>query len=180
MRSGSLPGLVERLESFAPADVTPESVSALVSAWDVSAAALRPYLNFRDEKYARNLVHRSSLFDVIVLCWKPGQATPVHDHSGQCGWVRVVRGKIRERLFALGDGRLDQTATGVVAAGPTVVGVDRVRAIHALDNPTDEGALEDAVTLHVYSRPHDSCYRYDPQSGERTRIALGFDTRPAG
>ena len=173
-----LKGLVERLETLAPEDLAPESVLELLSGWEVPESSLRPFVNFREDKYARNLVHRSTLFDVIVLCWKPGQATPIHDHSGQCGWVRVLRGKMRERLFALGDSRLDCTSTGVVTAGPTVVGVDRERAIHALDNPLDEGAHEDAVTLHLYSRPHDTCNRYDPQTGARERVQLQFDTQP--
>jgi cysteine dioxygenase len=156
----------------------------------VSGSALHPYQNFRDDRYTRSLVHRSDLFDVMVLCWRPGQATPVHNHSGQRGWVRVLRGAIEETTYRSsheGDADLsiieiddegvghnvflEELGQGVLAAGPGVVTADRTRAIHRIGNP----AREDTVTLHVYSRPHDCCLVFDPAARTCRRKELVFD-----
>ena len=46
--------------------------------------------------YARRLIHRDPRFTIVAMVWAPGQATPIHDHSGVwCvegvynGWCRV-------------------------------------------------------------------------------------------
>ena len=184
-----LPDLVARLEELRPdeRDLVPE----LLAGAEVSDSALEPFLSFRDERYTRNLVHRGELFDVLVVCWNPGQHSPIHDHSNQLGWVRVLRGTLAETAYAKrrgaahGDGgsacealaapALDRVGDTVLAAGPAVAAVDRRRAVHRLGNP----AGEPAVSLHVYSRPYDSCLVYDDPEQRPRLVALAFDTAPA-
>jgi cysteine dioxygenase len=116
----------------------------------------------------------------------------VHNHAGQLGWVRLVRGAIREDRFRYpggaatadpatveidADGRgsgvvLEACGTALVDRVGAVATVDRVRAIHRLGNPADAG--EGALTLHVYSRPHDSCLCFDPDQGTCWRRELRF------
>lgn len=188
-----LEGLVAELLRMEDAAVVPEDVAELVARCEVRGSELRPFLSFRDETYTRNLVRRSAWFDVIVLCWRPGQRTPVHDHSGQHGWVRVLRGALREELFepagppSAGAGSacelvkrvpLRAAADAVVGAGPAVVAVDPVRAIHRLGNPADRGTDEVAVSLHVYSKPHDACSVFDLDTGAVARRELRFQSAP--
>lgn len=193
----SLDTLVASLESLGPLDVTLAAVTERLTDGRLDEASLAPYLHWRDDKYARNLVHRCDLFDVILLCWKPGQATPVHNHSGQRGWVQVLRGQLEETSWAAPGGgalpdlalvdvdddgvghglRLERTGHGVVDSPDTVVTVDRERAIHQLGNPDPR---EPTVSLHVYSRPHDSCLAFDPEQQTCRRVALSFDTVPEG
>ncbi len=184
MNTQTLPldALVERLERLDEASVSTQAVAQLVSEVQLPEGSLDPFLNFSGETYTRNLVHRSPLFDVIVLCWEPGQSTPVHDHGGQLGWVRVLRGRLEEVAYAPLEegarGRLEETGRGVVSAGKTVVTVDPVRAIHRLGNPAEPGRGKNAVSLHVYSRSLDSCLVYDPEQGSAERKELRFDTLP--
>ena len=186
---GSIQELVARLHALPEDDITLDGVSKLVAATDVDDASLAPFLNFRDGRYTRNLVARSEFFDVIVLCWMPGQRTPIHNHSGQRGWVRVVRGALEEVTYETGPGvgaeacalatggPLTESGRARFAASPAVVTVDEVRAVHRLGNPEAEGGPR-AVSLHVYSRPHDSCLTYDADTGAVTRVQLSFDTTP--
>src|SRR5271157_6227484 len=58
------------------------------------AEALSPYLLWNPQVYARNLIYRDDFFEVLALCWLPGQRTPVHSHGGQLGWVTVVQGEL--------------------------------------------------------------------------------------
>jgi cysteine dioxygenase len=191
----SLPDVVERLERLDASQVTPERVTGLLGEGLIDEASLRRYLCFRDDKYARIGVHRSELFDVLVLCWRPGQLTPVHNHNGQMGWVRLLRGRIEETTWRLQGGgstpdltaveiddegvghgvELEPTGHSEVADPGTVVSVDRVRAIHRLGNPRRHAGDEPAVTLHVYSRPHDTCLTFDVEARTCKRQRMTLD-----
>jgi len=196
VRELSLADLVARVDGLAAEEVALDRVSELVSRVRLAGSELRPYLNFQDDRYTRNLVHRSDLFDVIVLCWMPGHRTPVHNHSGQLGWVRVLRGALEETAFApdpdLGAGgpepveeacllaarvALVESGHALAAAGEGVITVDRERAVHRLGNPAPAGG-EAAVSLHLYSRPHDSCLVFDLENQRGRRRTLAFDTTP--
>lgn len=40
------------------------------------------YCFFNEVRYARNLVERNQYFELIVICWKAGQQSPIHNHEG--------------------------------------------------------------------------------------------------
>ena len=42
---------------------------------------IEPYIQFTDDRYARNLVYKTPDFECLVLCWLPGQRSPIHDHG---------------------------------------------------------------------------------------------------
>lgn len=143
--------------------------------------------HFLADRYSRNRLARTRDFEVLLLCWEPGQETRIHDHSGQSGWVRVLEGAIEETVFDFAplaevdvpDGasaaacRLRETERRVVPAGKAVARVDPERAIHRLRNPRERG--ERAVTLHVYCKPHDSCMTYDLEQRTSERVELVAD-----
>ena len=41
----------------------------------------REFALFCPHKYARNLVEFNDNFELIILCWLPGQESPIHNHS---------------------------------------------------------------------------------------------------
>ena len=187
----SLQPLVSSLHDLDESAVTLETVAAMISATEVDDESLAPFLNFRPLRYTRNLVSRSALFDVIVLCWMPGQTTPIHNHSGQLGWVRVLQGALEEvtytvRPAAARDEGADatclfapkvvigETGRALFEAGSAVVTVDAVRAVHRMGNPATARGCN-AVSLHVYSRPHDSCLTYGAETGAVRRVQLSSD-----
>src|SRR5215208_8506874 len=58
-----------------------------------------PYRTFTPRKYARNLIARSSFAELLMLCWRSGQRTPIHDHGGSIGVVIVVEGLLTETMY---------------------------------------------------------------------------------
>ncbi|MBL9076578.1 MAG: cysteine dioxygenase family protein [Planctomycetes bacterium] len=192
----TLQTLVDRLGTLGPKDITLAGVQQIVGDGALDEATLRPFIGVRTDKYARRLVHRGRWFDVMVLTWAPGQFTPVHNHAGNCGWVRLVRGQISEETFRLVPGAslpdaavaadpgerggcvgLERTGSGVIAEIGAVATADRVRAIHRLGNPAAAGG-DATVTLHVYSLPHDSCLAFDLDRRTCQRRDLAFDPLP--
>lgn len=127
-----------------------DDVGAWLSEVEVKAEDLRPYLGFKAGTYARHRVCRSEYAELLVLCWRPGQRTPIHDHNGSHGAVRVCEGVMWETMFALNEAQelYYQSAREWARGGVTGAAVPD---IHQLGNPEVSG--QNLVTLHLYAPP---------------------------
>jgi len=107
---------------------------------------------FARDGYTRNLVCRSPHFELLVLCWRPGQESTVHDHAGSLNAVRVYSGELTSRTFrrtrgsSSSAGPVVQTDEERVPADARMVGLDR-DGIHQLANTSGD----DLVTVHIYA-----------------------------
>jgi predicted metal-dependent enzyme (double-stranded beta helix superfamily) len=104
-----------------------------------------------DERYRQHVVHvhPDGRYSIVALVWKPGQATPIHDH---CCWcvVGVWRGIERETTFELQRDRsgIHLARRGATFAGPGAVSVlvPPDEDIHRVEN----AGTGIAISLHVY------------------------------
>jgi 3-mercaptopropionate dioxygenase len=97
--------------------------------------------------YCCHLLHAEpdGSFSVVALVWRPGQATPIHDHVTWCV-AGVIQGAEQEERYTLRDaGWLEQDGTAVNATGD-VTGLAPPGDIHRVRN---DGA-ETAISLHIY------------------------------
>lgn len=142
----------------------------------IEGRSLDRFVRFEDGRYTRHLVLKTPEVEVLVLCWRRGSRAPIHGHEGELCWARVERGRLRfsgYREVSRHPLRL-QPLGAAVEGGPGYV--DGPADIHAVDNPAELG--EDAVTVHVYSRPYDECDIYDPERGAVQRVRLRYDSTP--
>jgi cysteine dioxygenase len=159
-----LAGLVERL-ARAGAPPAFAELNALLAGVSVGDDELRPYVSFKEGTYARHRVRLWDHAELLVLCWRPGQRTPIHDHAGSYGAVRVLRGVMWETLFEMGgDEGLAYRSAREWTPGH-VTGAD-VPDIHQLGNPDVSG--RDLVTLHLYAPPLTSLNVYKVGRREAT------------
>jgi cysteine dioxygenase len=108
------------------------------------------YRLFADHNYARNLVVRSQFAEMLFLCWRSGQRTPIHDHGGSIGVVLVCEGMMTETMYEHApEGHVRPYTTYKRGPGATT-GAD-VPDIHQLINLEPDG--RDLVTLHCYAPP---------------------------
>ena len=128
----------------------------------ISADLLADHIRFSDERYSRNLLAYGPQFYALVLCWKPGQASPIHDHRGASCGVRVIEGVATETSFARENGQLVEKSETTMRAGEVCGSFDD--DIHEIRNNGD-GNL---VTLHIYSPYLDNINLYDRETGEIT------------
>jgi cysteine dioxygenase len=155
-------------------------------------------MDWADDHYTRHLIHRDAHFDIMALCWQPGQGTPVHTHNGQLGWAFATSGAIECTEYEwLGcDRPQNQDVSGLdcVAGGRqvrhrpletarcdpggAVSRVTKAVTTHSLRVPDD--CTERSVSLHVYSLPFDSCVVFDLAEGTCGRRQLAFDSVPPG
>ncbi|HEX8560359.1 MAG TPA: cysteine dioxygenase family protein [Pyrinomonadaceae bacterium] len=159
-----LAGLVERL-ARAAARPTFDELNALLGGVEVGADELRPYVGFKEGTYARHRVHLGEHAELLVLCWRPGQRTPIHDHAGSFGAVKVLRGVMWETLFGMGESEGLRYLSAREWTPGLVTGAD-VPDIHQLGNPDVSG--QDLVTLHLYSPPLASLNVYKVGRSEST------------
>lgn len=109
-----------------------------------------PHRGFKAATYARHRVVRSDYAELLILCWRPGQRTPIHDHNGSFGAVRVCEGVMWETIFAQDEaGKLRYVSAREWQPG-SVTGAD-VPDIHQIGNSDVSGL--DMLTLHLYAPP---------------------------
>jgi len=156
---------------------------------------LERYTSWKDGGYARNLIYKNDLFEVLALCWDIGQESPIHNHSGQLGWAMIQKGTLSitnyrlagcDALYADGSqpdvcaanchARVEEVSRIAVAGVGAIAKVNERLTIHKISNLRSFG--ERAVSLHVYSFPYDSCIIYDTDSEICRRVQLGYDTTP--
>jgi cysteine dioxygenase len=137
-----LDGLEDRVD-------LPSLISEL-SELNVSCDDLREHVAFSERSYARNLVRGGTWYHLLVLCWKNGQRSPIHDHAGSSCGVRVLRGVLTETRFEFAaNGHVKAVGSRDLAAGCVCGSYDH--DMHQISNLQAGNA--DLVTLHVYSPP---------------------------
>jgi len=111
---------------------------------------LSSYLIFNPERYVRNRVHDGPVYQALVLCWRNGQRSPIHNHRGSHCGVKVLRGIATETLFTrAANGLVLPVTSRDLTPGHTCASADD--DIHQVSN-LQAGGL-DLVTLHIYSPP---------------------------
>ena len=146
----------------------------------VEADSLAPFLAWDRQHYTRNLIDRTSLYELMAICWEVGQASSVHNHRDQNCWMAVPFGRLQVENFHLvqqdlerGQCRLEPAETiEMNLANPCAV--NPADPVHRVVNP--RAFNERAISLHVYSRPFDRCVVYSPEQGTCGEIQLHFNT----
>lgn len=170
---------IQGLKAFEQGPICKGDVARYVEATRLSAEALKPYTYFRDELYTRNLIYRDKLFEVMAICWSPGQKTAVHTHNGQLGWMTIAQGEVEVHNFkylscnapqnqnvvgmdclaGATEIHLDRLETVGCATSSRVYCVDKMQSIHQIES-RDRGKTG-CVSVHIYSLPIDSCVAFD-------------------
>ena len=141
--------LVERLNAqSSPPSL--ENLNSWLTSVRVTADDIKPYVGFKEGNYWRHRVCRNDAVEMLVLCWRPGHKTPIHDHNGSHGVVRVHEGLLSETTFSYEEERGLCYNTGRECPAGSVTGAD-VPDIHQLGNPEASG--RDLITVHVYAPP---------------------------
>jgi cysteine dioxygenase len=185
----SIDDFVTKLRSFEAGLITRDSVLDFCDGVELTDSSLRPYVHFDDKFYTRNLIYRDDLFEVMAICWQPGQKTAVHTHNGQLCWMLTQRGAIEvvdykwmgcdhpefqnvvglDCLAGSDHTKVERIREVEATAGGPVVTADKLQTIHQLFNLS-----EPTVSIHIYSRPIDSCVAFDMEKQHCYRRQLTY------
>ncbi len=161
----SLPALVKALQSQT-AVPSLEQIHDWLESVNISDEELQPYVGFKDGNYWRHRVCRNDFVEMLVLCWRPGHRTPIHDHNGSHGGVKVHEGPLWETIFTYDEAKGLEYKSARECAPGCVTGSD-IPDIHQLGNP--DVSDRNLITIHVYAPPLGVLHTYKPGS---TKIDL--------
>ncbi len=145
----AIASLVEYLDNLTER-ATIEELRAHLSQLDVSIEDLRDFVHFGTATYRRNLVCEGEHYELLCICWRSGQRSPVHNHASSTCGLRILQGTVTETTF-------DATPCGQVKAGGSkdlhvgLVTASQDEQTHQISNLQTAG--DDLVTLHIYSPP---------------------------
>ncbi|HEY6546585.1 MAG TPA: cysteine dioxygenase family protein [Vicinamibacteria bacterium] len=174
------------LRALPSSDFTLEGVDTFLRANPVEPSSLAPYLHYEATHYTRHLIDRCERYELLAICWEVGQASSIHNHSGQRCWMTAPIGRLAVQNYkalrqdeATGFCELVETdRVDMDSAHPAFVRPEE--PIHAVLNLSEFAAR--ATSLHVYSLPYDRCLVYSKEAQTCREIPLFFDTeygRPA-
>ena len=140
-------------------EMTLPDLRRFISNLKVDRSELEPHIHFTEARYARNLVYKSEDFECLVLCWRPGQRSPIHDHANSICAVYTVDGLLSSdnyRKMPNGHIRADYSED----FKPGSVLSIQTTEIHQVSNLQDSSEL---ISLHFYLGPLDNSFLYSVQ-----------------
>jgi len=170
--------LIEGLCQIADADFTCDNVYRFLAENPVDVDSIAKYLHWSEKFYTRNLIFKNERFEIMALCWNKGQVSRIHNHADQMCWMTVPLGKLRGQNFSVreidaakGFCRLRETDNFDLADCLTAK-VELEEPIHQILNlPEFESR---AVSLHIYSKPFDTCLSYCRETDTFKEVPLFY------
>ena len=164
MQKVSVQTIIDGLTEIPDSDFTCENVYEYLSLHPVETDSIARYFFWSDNFYTRNLIYKDARFEMMAICWEKGQVSRVHNHSDQKCWMTVPVGQLRGQNFA--DESIDEevgfcklVATDTFELSDCLAAkVELEEPIHQILNLAEYD--QRAVSLHIYSKPFDSCLSY--------------------
>jgi cysteine dioxygenase len=184
---------VSGIEAMSHGIITKQGVYDYLIRYEIRRDDIERYKTWRTDRHTRNKIFRNDQIEVMLLCWPIGAVTPLHTHNGQLGWMTMLEGKLEvdnfrklscdkpenEQVVGMdclaGATKIDmqQLDTELATPGGPLNTVDKTQTIHRIKNLTDWN--ERAVSMHVYSRPIDSCVVFDMDAQRCFRRDLKYE-----
>lgn len=155
-----------------------DRVHELLRATPVEPDSIERYLLWDRQHYTRNLIDKTPLYELIAICWEVGQGSSIHNHKDQNCWMAVPIGRLLVQNYKvisqdLKAGSCDIVPTDIIEMNPAApAAVDPKDPVHKVYNPAEFNHR--AVSLHVYSRPYDSCVVYSDEQHKCGEIKLSY------
>jgi cysteine dioxygenase len=159
---------VNQLAAIPERDFSEARISVFVSEQAIRPESLAPYA-FYASHYTRNLIYRCDLFEVLAICWQSGQQSLPHDHGSQNCWMVAPIGRLRVQNFRVEERDSGTRTCKLIAADSFDMDathparVENDAPVHQVSNLREFGGR--AASVHLYSRPYESCEIYDGARG---------------
>jgi len=169
---------VKGLATIPAGDFTLETVQNYVLQHAVRPETLDKYCYFSKGAYTRNLIFKNEVFECMTVCWEIGQHSRVHNHRDQNCWMSVPIGRLRVQNYRV---EHRDTVQGTCEIMPTDIYqmdaahpayVNPMEPVHEVINAPEFN--ERAVSIHVYSKPFDSCEVYLRDRGTYSDVPLFY------
>ncbi len=170
--------IISGIRAIPDGDFTCQNVYQFLAETPVDVDSISRFFFFSPEFYTRNLIYKDERFEMMAICWEIGQVSRVHDHSDQKCWMTVPVGRLKGQNFAVeemdesnGYCRLRETDSYELS-NCQAAAVELEEPIHQILNLAEYG--ERAVSLHIYSKPYESCVSYCRDTNTFKEVTLAY------
>jgi len=173
--------------------ITKQKIYDYLISYEIRPEDLKKYEQWLPDRHTRNKIFRNEMIEVMLICWPIGAITPLHTHNGQLGWMTMIEGRLvvenykklacnkpeneqvvgMDCLAGATQIEMQQLHTELAVPGGPLNTVDKTQTIHRIINPTEWN--ERAMSVHVYSKPIDSCVVFDIENQRCFRRDLKYD-----
>ena len=153
-------------------DCEPKDYVKIVGNMQLPKDDFKKYAYWKQDGYTRNCIERTEIFELVLICWNPGDKSAVHGHDDQRCWVYQVDGVINERRFTMDEaGKLEERQHLELSPHRLSYMEDEM-GFHSLENRSNERAM----TLHLYISPIDYCKVFNPSEEQFDTKELKYDS----
>lgn len=127
--------------------LNPRKAKEIVLQADVQVEDMMNYADFDhpiEDNYGRKMVFDGGNFEVMVMSWRPGDYSSIHNHGYTQWGVVQVFGNVHHFCYTLKDETLNFSRREILTSGAAIKVNNAL--IHQMGNPNTESYL----TLHVY------------------------------
>ncbi len=169
---------VKGLAAIPAREFTLQNVQDYVIRHTVLPDSLQKYCFFSKGSYTRNLIFKNDLFECITLCWDIGQHSRIHNHRDQNCWMSAPIGRLRIQNYRVDQRDASHASCRIIptelydldATHPTYV--NPMEPVHEVINAAEFD--QRAVSIHIYSKPFDSCEVYYRDKGSYADVPLFY------
>jgi cysteine dioxygenase len=172
---------VKGLAAIPERDFSLEDVQDYILRHSVRSESLEKYLFFSKGSYTRNLIFKNDVFECMAICWDIGQFSRIHNHRDQNCWMSVPVGSLKVQNFRVEGRRSASQHSGTCSLVPTdayqmdaahPAYVNPLEPVHQVLNLAEFN--QRAVSIHVYSKPFDTCEVYLRDQGTYSDVPLHY------
>jgi len=142
---------------------------AVIESLHLQLSDLELYHHFGTSSYGRNLVFSCDEFEIILMCWQPGQYSVAHDHNGSLCVMKCLVGELGEQRFQKHDQSIYPIGEYTLAQGSTAFITDE-QGLHSIGNYS----AQDACSLHCYFPPIHNTNIYALENGTTKKVSSSF------
>lgn len=171
VRTVSIDTFLTGLRSIRESEFTVGRVFDYLKRHPVEANTLSRYQFFSRNHYTRNLIFKNPLFELVAVCWDIGQGSQIHDHHDQNCWMSMPVGRLRVQNYHVAErderrsyARIEPTDSFDIHRLAPAAEVDPEEPVHKVSNLPE--FKQRAVSLHIYSRPFNTCVVYSPAKND--------------
>lgn len=133
-----------------------DELDSRLSNLELNIGALEECIGYSHDGYQRNVISKNEHYELVAICWIPGQDTPIHDHVGSDCAFLIVSGVSTETIYeANEEGKANPVSSRRYMQGE-VCAADEPD-IHRVSNDEDSNL----INLHVYTPPLSGFNFYD-------------------
>ncbi len=174
----TITGWVKGLAAMPAREFTIQNVQDYVVRHAVLPVSLDKYCYFSNGSYTRNLIFKNDLFECMTVCWEVGQHSRIHNHRDQNCWMSAPIGRLRVQNYRVNRRDAAHATCKILptdtydldATHPAYV--NPIEPVHEVMNLAEFNRR--AVSIHIYSKPFDSCEVYLCDQGTYSDVPLFY------